>query len=51
MSLYLPEGFLIKTEENKKALGNFENFKEAFKNDLKEFLNDLKLNVKNTILL
>lgn len=31
MSLYLPEGFLIKTEENKKALGNFENFKEAFK--------------------
>ncbi len=31
MSLYLPEGFLIKSEENKKALGNFENFKEAFK--------------------
>lgn len=31
MSLYLPEGFLIKTEENKKTLGNFENFKEAFK--------------------
>ena len=31
MSLYLPEGFLIKTEENKKALSSFENFKEAFK--------------------
>ena len=31
MSLYLPEGFLIKTEENKKALSCFENFKEAFK--------------------
>ena len=25
------KGFLIKTEENKKALSNFENFKEAFK--------------------
>ena len=31
MSLYLPEGFLIKTEENKKALSSFENFKDAFK--------------------
>jgi small subunit ribosomal protein S1 len=31
MSLYLPEGFLIKTEENKRALSSFENFKEAFK--------------------
>jgi small subunit ribosomal protein S1 len=31
MSLYLPEGFLIKTEENKKALSSFENFKEAYK--------------------
>jgi small subunit ribosomal protein S1 len=31
MSLYLPEGFLIKTEENKKALFSFENFKEAYK--------------------
>ena len=30
MSLYLPEGFLIKTEENKKALSSFENFKEAY---------------------
>ena len=30
MSLYLPEGFLIKTEENKKALFSFENFKEAY---------------------
>lgn len=31
MSLYLPEGFLIKTEENKMALSSFENFKEAYK--------------------
>ncbi len=31
MSLYLPEGFLIKTEENKRVLSSFENFKEAFK--------------------
>jgi len=30
MSLYLPEGFLIKSEENIKALSSFENFKEAY---------------------
>ena len=30
MSLYLPEGFMIKTEENLKALANIENFREAY---------------------
>ena len=33
MSLYLPEGFLIKTEENTKALSSFENFKEAYQKE------------------
>ena len=31
MSLYFPEGFLINTEEMKRALSSFENFKEAYK--------------------
>ena len=31
MSLYFPEGFLIKTEENIKALSSLENFKDAYK--------------------
>lgn len=30
MSLYLPEGFLLKTEENQKMLSTLENFKEAY---------------------
>lgn len=30
MSFYLPEGFLIKTEENKRALSSLEKFKEAY---------------------
>lgn len=30
MSLYLPEGFLIKTKENEKALSSIESFKEAY---------------------
>ncbi|MBR2876204.1 MAG: S1 RNA-binding domain-containing protein [Clostridia bacterium] len=30
MSLYLPEGFIIKSEENVKALSDMEHFKEAY---------------------